>query len=85
MKTDVVLTMREYLDMCCGVPKHVNPPARDAHHISITAERDLEPKHEARGCRCDRWGHPCPDCVERNVQSNAEPPVSTTYEKDQAI
>ena len=21
-----------------------------------------------RGCSCDRWGHPSPDCVEHNVQ-----------------
>jgi hypothetical protein len=29
------------------------------------------------GCNCDRWGHPCPGCVERNVQPNAALPVST--------
>jgi hypothetical protein len=23
------------------------------------------------GCNCDRWGHPRPDCVERNIQPNA--------------
>ena len=24
------------------------------------------------GCNCDRWGHPCPGCVERNLQPKAE-------------
>jgi hypothetical protein len=32
---------------------------------------------EARaGCNCDRWGHPCPDCVERNVKPKAELSIS---------
>ncbi len=37
MKTDVVLTMNEYLDQCCIATKHVSPPAPDARHILITA------------------------------------------------
>ena len=50
MKTDLVLTTREYLDMCFGVPKHVNPPAKDARHIPITAEGDAEANYEVHGC-----------------------------------
>jgi len=64
MKTDVVLTMDEYLDQCCVTTKHVRPPAPDARHVPITAENDLNSGGEAHGCRCDRWGHPCPGCVE---------------------
>jgi hypothetical protein len=64
MKTDLVLTMGEYLAMCCDVPKHVNPPARGAHHIPITAEGDVGTKNDGHGCRCDRWGHPCPNCTD---------------------
>ena len=64
MKTDVVLTMDEYLDQCCVLPKPVSPPAREARHVPITAENDLDLGGEAHGCRCDRWGHPCPGCVE---------------------
>ena len=63
MKTDVVLTMNEYLDQCC-VWKSVSPPASDARHVPITAENDLDSGGEAHRCRCDRWGHPCPGCVE---------------------
>ena len=62
MKTDVVLTMDEYLNMCCGVPKPVNPLADNARHIPITSEVDA--RSEEHGCRCDRWGHPCPGCHE---------------------
>jgi hypothetical protein len=36
--------------------------------------REIEAKP---GCNCDRWGHPCPDCVQRNVQPDAELPIST--------
>ncbi|HEY4271917.1 MAG TPA: hypothetical protein VGM65_07915 [Candidatus Udaeobacter sp.] len=28
------------------------------------------------GCNCDRWGHPCPNCVEQNVQPKAELRIS---------
>jgi hypothetical protein len=63
MKTDVVLTMDEYLDQCCVTTKHVRPPAPDARHVPITAENELDSGTEAHGCRCDRWGHPCPGCV----------------------
>ena len=59
MKTDV-LTKDEYLNMCCGVPQPVNPPADNARHIPITSEVDA--RSEEHGCRCDRWGHP--DCLE---------------------
>jgi hypothetical protein len=64
MKTDLVLTMGEYLAMCCDVSKHVSPPARGAHHIPITADGDIGPKNGAQACRCDRWGHPCAGCTD---------------------
>jgi hypothetical protein len=61
MKTDVVLTMDEYLDQCCGLAKPISPSARDARHVPITAENELGSGTEAHACRCDRWGHPCPE------------------------
>jgi hypothetical protein len=71
MKTDVVLTMDEYLNACCVAPG-VKPPAKDARHVPITTEDDADRPRE-HGCRCDRWGHPCPGCVDkRNLQ--ASPP-----------
>jgi len=42
MKTDLVLTMDEYLDQYCVIPKRLSPPARDARHISIKAEDQVE-------------------------------------------
>lgn len=29
------------------------------------------------GCNCDRWGHPCPSCDEREVQMKAQVPISS--------
>ena len=63
MKTDLVLTMDEYRDQCCVVPKRVSLPGRDARHISITAEDQVDSSVEVHSCRCDRWGHPCPGCA----------------------
>jgi hypothetical protein len=28
------------------------------------------------GCNCDRWGHPCPGCVNPDVVLKPETPVS---------
>ena len=33
---------------------------------------------EARaGCNCDRWGHPCAGCLERNEPKKADAPISS--------
>lgn len=33
---------------------------------------------EARaGCNCDRWGHPCPVCDEREAQMKAQVAISS--------
>jgi hypothetical protein len=63
MNTDTVLTTDEYFAACCLATKHANPPADNARHISITSEVDAW--SEEHGCRCDRWGHPCPGCREK--------------------
>jgi hypothetical protein len=62
MKTDVVLTVDGYLDQCSALWKPVSAPAPDARHVPVAAEGDVNLKSEAHGCRCDRWGHPCPGC-----------------------
>jgi len=64
MKTDVVLTMDEYLDQCCIATKHVNLPAPDARHILITVGDNPGSGEGLHGCRCDRLGHPSPGCRE---------------------
>ncbi len=34
------------------------------------------------GCNCDRWGHPCPGCVERVVvQPKPDLPISIPTKK----
>jgi len=32
-------------------------------------------------CNCDRWGHPCPGCVERIAQPAPELPISVPIKK----
>jgi hypothetical protein len=72
MKTDVVLTMDEYLVQSCPWPKPVSEPAPDARHLPITIEGDIGLKGELRARRCERWGHLCPDCFDKgNVQTRS--------------
>ena len=33
------------------------------------------------GCNCDRWGHPCPGCVNREIVPGAETPVSSSVKQ----
>jgi hypothetical protein len=33
------------------------------------------------GCNCDRWGHPCPGCVERVAQPAPELRISMPTKK----
>jgi hypothetical protein len=33
------------------------------------------------GCNCDRWGHPCPGCVERVAQPKPAFPISIPTKK----
>jgi hypothetical protein len=28
------------------------------------------------GCNCDRWGHPCPGCINGNAETKAARPFS---------
>ena len=73
MKADRVLTIEECLNEWTAAPTHVNPPACDARHIPIAEENHVALQTNARGCNCDRWGHPCPDCVEkRNPQRDCD-------------
>jgi hypothetical protein len=45
----------------------------------------VHPSEGSPGCNCDRWGHPPPNCVERNVQPNAELLISTPCQTDEVI
>jgi hypothetical protein len=65
MKTDRVLTMDECLNGWGMVPTRVEPAGCDARHISIAEEKHVDLKRNARSCNCDRWGHPCAECLDR--------------------
>ena len=30
------------------------------------------------GCNCDRWGHPCAECLKSNTQTNGDASILTT-------
>lgn len=65
MKTDRVLTTEQWINEWLAASPHVDPPACDARHVPITSEGNLDPRKKDHGCRCDRWGHPWPDCDEK--------------------
>jgi hypothetical protein len=69
MKTDLVLTIDEYLGECCVASKHVRPPVPDARHVAITTKNNVDSEAASPGCRCDSWGHPCSDCREHNLET----------------
>jgi hypothetical protein len=77
MKTDRVLTMDECLNEWGLVPTRVEPAGCDARHVPITADMKPGPRTNARNCNCDRWGHPCSGCDERDVQPKAALSISS--------
>ena len=79
MKTDLLLTMDEYLDRCCVVPQRLGPPDCDARHVAITAEEQVDASAEVLGCQCDRWGHPCPGCLKSQAANEQE--IATLAER----
>ena len=68
MKTDLVLTRDEYVNECCVPPRRVSPPAGNARHVAIKIQNNVDPEPATAGCRCDRWGHPCPDCHKHKTE-----------------
>jgi hypothetical protein len=48
---------------------------------TMPAKVPLRDTKAVAGCNSDRWGHPCPGCVERIVQPNAELPISLAPKK----
>jgi hypothetical protein len=40
-------------------------------------ESEVREKEAHVGCNCDRWGHPCPGCVNRDIVSGPGTPVSS--------
>ena len=80
MKTDRVLTMDECFNEWGAVPMHVVPPTCDARHIPIAEETDADLRRNGRSCNCDRWGHPCPSCVEPKIPTALGASKFITYQ-----
>ena len=52
----------------------------DEAEITRLMLKDVAPVSETEvhvGCNCDRWGHPCPGCVNRDIVPGTETPVSS--------
>ena len=41
----------------------------------VQAKVSFRKTEAVAGCNCDRWGHPCPECVERNHPPKAGTPI----------
>jgi hypothetical protein len=52
--------------------RYLQPLLQDTVSMEVT----LHYSGARAGCNCDRWGHPCPDYVERNVKPIVELPIS---------
>ena len=44
---------------------------------ALPAKLPVRETEAVAGCNCDRWGHPCPGCNEREVQMEAQVPTSS--------
>jgi hypothetical protein len=50
-------------------------------HNVAPSKVTLRETEAVAGCNCDRWGHPCPGCVERNVDPVGRPALSLAQSK----
>ena len=41
----------------------LNADADETHFAGVLQPHSRQTKTDTAGCRCDRWGHPCPNCV----------------------
>ena len=73
VKKDPVLTAAEFLHPSDIGPKRVRLPSREARRVPITGDQDFTSDTEMHSCRCDRWGHPCPDCLDGKLQRQIAP------------
>ncbi len=48
---------------------------------ALPAKFPVRETEAVAGCNCDRWGHPCPGCVERIAQPAPELPISMPTKK----
>jgi len=44
---------------------------------ALPAKARVRETEAVAGCNCDRWGHPCPGCVNHDIVPKAETPVSS--------
>jgi hypothetical protein len=49
--------------------------------LQDTVSKKISFREAKANCNCDRWGHPCPGCVEHIVQPKPELPISIPTKK----
>ena len=62
----------------------LNDEAKRSKHLlqnAVPARRSFGEIKTVAACNCDRWGHPCPGCVERIAQPAPELPISMPTKK----
>ena len=62
----------------------LNDEAKRSKHLlqnAVPARGSLGEIETVAACNCDRWGHPCPGCVERIAQPAPELPISMPTKK----
>ena len=58
--------------------------ARRPTHLlqnAVPARVPISEIETVAACKCDRWGHPCPGCVEHIAQPAPELPISMPTKK----
>ena len=43
----------------------------------VSGELEVRETEPRAGCNCDRWGHPCPGCVDHNILAKADIMISS--------
>jgi len=43
----------------------------------VSGELEVRETEPRAGCNCDRWGHPCPGCVDHNISAKADIMISS--------
>jgi hypothetical protein len=57
------------------LPDEAAPPTQLLQDV-VAAKMPFRETETVPGCNCDRWGHPCPSCVEPKSQTQLGLPIS---------
>ena len=81
MKADTLVTIDELLNDFSLATKNARAPGRNARHVPIVTQKDVNVECEGLSPRCDRWGHPYADWAERKPQTCGKSTKLSSAEK----